>query len=254
MKHWHIVGGTLRYEFRMQVRRWSVWLTLVLVSSITFLAGANEWHDLVIRPGRDVAILWALHANFLLPVGFGIILADRLVRDRRTKFQELLSTLPGSFAARLWGKYLGCALATILPLFLIYLCGLGYVFSQSHDSQVFWWALPAFAAINLPGLLCIGAFSMVLPILIWVPLYQFLFTGYYLWGNDLPLTLGVPTLSHTLLTPVGEYRAGGFFGINDPTFHASLQDALFSTLLMLVGVVVAVVGGSRYLAWQQARA
>lgn len=253
MNAWQVMGGALRYEFAMQGRRWSVWIVMLLVSSLTFLAGANEWQHLVSMPGKEVAILWALHANFLLPVGFGIIVSDRLVCDRRTNVEAVLNASPGSALARLWGKYLGTTLATTLPLVLVYLSGLGYIFFQAQDPQVLWWALPAFAVINLPGLLCVGAFSLALPVVIGVPLYQVLFVGYYLWGNDLPLTVGIPTLSHTILTPAGEYRAGGFFGIADPTFHATLSDALLSTILMLVGVAVAVVGVWRYLVWQQAR-
>jgi hypothetical protein len=247
------MAGALRYEFVMQARRWVVWVIMLLVSGLTFLAGANEWPDFARMPGKEVAILWALHANFLLPVGFGVLIADRLVRDRRTNVEALLSASPGSALARLSGKFLGATLATVLPLLLVYLGGLGAVFSQSHDPQVLWWALPAFAAINLPGLLCIGAFSQALPAVMGVAFYQVLFVGYYLWGNDLPLTVGIPTLSHTILTPAGEYRAGGFFGIVDPTFHATLSDALLSTALMLVSAAIAVVGVSWFLAWQQAR-
>ena len=252
---WNVVGGALRYEFRMQIQRCSVWLTILLVAGLTFLASSagSEWSDLVSMPGKAAVILWSLHANFLLPVGLGALQADRLVRDRRLKVEDVFGSLPGLPGARLVGKYLGSMLATLLPLLLVYFVGVGYLFLNSHDAGVIWWALPAFAAINLPGLLCIGAFSLVLPVVIWVPLYQFLFIGYYLWGNDLPLTVGIPTLSHTLLTPVGEYRAGGFFGVIDPTFHATFQDALLSTLLMLVGVAVALVGASHYLAWKQAR-
>lgn len=253
MNAWRVLAGALHYEFVMQVRRWSVWITMLLVSSLTFLAGANEWQNFVTFPGKEVAILWALHANFLLPVGFGVIVSDRLVRDRRTNVEAVLNAVPGSALARLWGKFLGTTLATTLPLVLVYLGGIGSIFARSHDPQVLWWALPAFAAINLPGLLCVGAFSLALPVVLGVSLYQVLFVGYYLWGNDLPLTVGIPTLSHTLLTPAGEYRAGGFFGMSDPTFHATLSDALASLVLMLVGVAVALVGVWRYLIWQQAR-
>jgi ABC-2 type transport system permease protein len=186
MNAWRVMAGALRYEFWMQVRRWSVWVTMLLVSSLTFLAGANEWQDFVSRPGKEVAILWALHANFLLPVGFGVILSDRLVRDQRTNVEAVLNALPGSGLARLWGKFLGTTLATTLPLLLVYLGGLGYIFSQAHDPHVLWWALPAFAAINLPGLLCVGACSLALPVVLGVPLYQVLFVGYYRNGPESP--------------------------------------------------------------------
>ena len=248
-----MMAGALRYEFLMQVRRWSVWVTMLLVSGLTFLAGANEWTNFVTMPGKEVAILWALHANFLLPVGFGVILSDRLVRDQRTNVEAVLNALPGPALARLWGKYLGTTLATTLPLLLVYLSGLGYIFSQAHDPQVLWWALPAFAAINLPGLLCIGAFSLALPVVFGVSLYQVLFVGYYLLGDDCRSRWDFPHSATQSSRPLESTAREDSFGVNGPTFHATLSDALISTILMLVGAAVAVIGIASYLGWQQAR-
>src|SRR5262249_48815965 len=145
-------------------------------ASFTFYAYLiNDQNNLYSLPARDATIHWAIFLNFLVPAGFGVILADRLVRDRRTKVDELFFALPGASSARLIGKYLGSTLATMIPILLIYGAGVGYIFSRLHDSAAFWVALPAFVAINLPGLLFVGAFSVGFPVAIWLPLYQFLF-------------------------------------------------------------------------------
>ena len=40
--------------------------------------------------------------------------------------------------------------------------------------------------VNLPGLLFVAAFSVSCPVILWVPLYQFLFVGYWFWGRPGP--------------------------------------------------------------------
>ena len=51
---------------------------------------------------------------------FGIVLADRLVRDRKLGVAELLDSTPADPGPRLVGKYLGVCAATAVPLELLY--------------------------------------------------------------------------------------------------------------------------------------
>ena len=98
--------------------------------------------------------------QIILPLIFGILLAGRLPRDRRTGVDELLDTLPATSGGRLAGKFLGAAFATATPIFFFYCIGIVYLSVDRGD----WTAVPlgllAFAAINLPGLLFVGAFSI----------------------------------------------------------------------------------------------
>lgn len=137
------------------------------------------------------------------------MLADRLPRDRRTRVAELLDTFPGALYARLFGKYLGSTLATLVPMFLIYSLGVGYIIARWHALQILPLALATFGAIALPGLLFIGAWTLAFSSVIWTPLYQFLFIGYWFWGNLL-LGIGIPSPGSTILTPVGGYMCTGF--------------------------------------------
>jgi len=184
------------------------------------------------------------------------LLADRLPRDRRTKVEELFWSTPGALSARLGGKYFGSMLAALIPVMVFYVIGAGCILYHTQDLMTLPLALAAFAAIVLPGMLFISAFSIACPAILWVPLYQFLYTGYWFWGNMLGPRVGIPTLSETILTPAGGYMAAGFFGV--PAFQifdfrvTALQGAESLLLLLSISVLVMVVLW-RLLKWQQAR-
>jgi hypothetical protein len=204
-------------------------------------------------PLLENVIYWTNLMNYLLPVVAGILIADRLSRDRRTNVQELITTLAASPMARMFGKYLGSTLATIVPIFLFYSLGIGIILAQMHTIQVIPLAAAAFATIVLPGILFVGAFSTALPALLWVPLYQFLFLAYWFWGN-IYTPKGIPTISTTLLTPAGGYMSQGFFGLTlFPITHATVFQGVESLLLLLGLSLLIMVTSGWFLRWQQER-
>ncbi len=252
------LGGALLYEFKMQVRRKALWITFLVFSlallNLTFRPWSPESEGLLVP---HLVANWSLTVQFFHPVAFGILLADRLPRDRRTKVEELLDTLPASLGSRLLGKYLGATLATLVPLLLIYAAGIIYIAVSRGDLSAIPLALASFATINLPGLLFVAAFSISCTAVLWVPLYQFLFVGYWFWGNLIPTspTGGnmMPTLSHTILTPFGEYMANGFFGTEQATARATVWEGIASMSLLLSLGALALYGSYRLLVWQRDR-
>ena len=177
-----LAGATL-YEFRMQVRRKAFWVLLIL-GELTMLSGNDTPWKVPERTLLAEAVGdWTLTAQVILPLIFGLLLAGRLPRDRKTGVDELPDTLPASSGGRLAGKFLGSALATATPIFFFYCIGIVYLLVDRGDWMAVPLGLAAFAAINLPGLLFVGAFSIACTAILWVPLYQFLFTGYWFWGN-----------------------------------------------------------------------
>jgi hypothetical protein len=135
-----------------------------------------------------------------------------------------------------------------------YSIGVGIVLYQTHNLLAIPLALETFTAIVLPGILFISAFSIACPAILWVPLYQFLFVGYWFWGNLLPPSFGIPTLSATILTPIGGYMTAGFFGGDGfPVAHATALQGVESTVLLLgiASLVMLTLWG--YLKWDQAR-
>lgn len=261
MSQFSVLLGSARYEFSMQIRRRAVWITFILLAA---LIGGIMWEssgtiDAIQHLNRYPLLLvlvnWAMMVNVLLPVGVGVMLADRLPRDRRMKVDEVLNSLPGALSSRLFGKYLGGTLATVVPMFVFYVIGVGYILYQTHNVMAIPLALAIFATVILPGMLFVGAFSIACPTLLWVPLYQFLYVGYWFWGNLFPAGRGIPTLSDTILTPMGQFISSGLYhtGLYDEVLHATTVQAIESLLLLLCIGPLVMVALWRYLKWQQAQ-
>lgn len=255
-QHWAALGGAIRYEFRMQARRKSVWVVLGALALLTLTSPVAPW---VASPAEvpliQVIATWAIVVNLFSPLGVGLMLADRLPRDQRTRVRDLLRTLPASSGARLFGKYLGALLGTLPPVLLVYAIGIGIAAARwGAPVSALALGLAAFATVMLPGLLFVGAFSIACTAVLWPPLYQFLFVGYWFWGNALSPSYHIPTISMTILTPLGDTTATGLFG-TPPMLHpgATPTTALASIALLLVVAALPLVGAWRYLEWRAAR-
>jgi hypothetical protein len=259
-----VLRGIARYEFRMQVRRRSVWVIMLGMGLLTLLIGRPERYvyDSHLEPAvpittLEAVITWAVAVNTLLPLGLGILLADRLPRDEHLILTDLFAGLPVPTSLRLLGKYLGATLAALLPIVLVFAFGLLFILVFWHDTAVLPQALAAFGLINLPGVLFVAAFSLVCPLVMPVPVYQVLYTGYWFWGNLLaPGVFGIPTLSATILTPQGEVRARYFYGISLRGLTPAAIHPFFgvaSIALLLLCAALALIGAWRYLLWRRAR-
>lgn len=262
-----VTSGALRYEFLMQFRRRSIWLVMVIVS----LLGFGLWVPLLsAHPVGAHSVLSAQldspqafytmmylaeFTAWFLPLGAGLVLADRLARDKKLHVDEILDTFPGSLGARLLGKYLGSTLATLVPVLLIYLLGVGYVLAKFHNPQSPLLALEAFAAIPLPGILFAAGFSIALPALLKVPVYQILFTGYWFWANLMSPRFKIPSLTGTMLNATGPWAQEAFFHFQwvflrlNPTVWQGVESIVLLVGLGLLAVCVAWL----YLRWERAR-
>lgn len=253
--------GALSYEFRMQIRRWPVWAAFAILVSLLFLAGGSPSFKEPTTSLSQYIAFTAFQFNIFVPIVAGIFLADRLPRDRRTHVDEVLNTMPGGPGARFFGKFVGCTLATLVPLFCLYAIHMGRLIFLMQQAgvlppnglpTVLLTVLAAFAGMVLPGILFVSAFSLACTTVIWVPLYQFLFICYWFWGNLLPANRGIPTLSGTMLTPIGTYPALGFFNkAAGPVKQATALQATESILLLLGLAILALLVAWRYQAWRQ---
>ena len=113
-------AASLRYEFRMQVRKRSVWIVPALTLVLFVLIGGSLLRDLfdpdeVPPEARTAVTALAVQIYALLTIGFGCLLADRLIRDDRLRVAPILDATPARGTARLLGKYLGAAAATAMP-------------------------------------------------------------------------------------------------------------------------------------------
>lgn len=248
MACWTSLVGSARYEFAMQVRRRAVWAVTAALMLLLLRVTWGQWGRLGagVVSWRDTVLLWTQITQYFLPVGFGVLLADRWVRDDHLRVAELLETLPSGEGVRLAGKYVGGLLAGALPLAIGYFVGIGAIAWRVAAPGAVALGGAAFAVVVVPGLVLVAAFSLACPTVMPVPLYQFLFAGYWYWGNLLTPALGIPTLSQTVLTPAGNFRLYGFFGL--PTGFGvraastyTLGAALASLALMLTVPVLPLV-------------
>jgi hypothetical protein len=253
MQYIQLLFNVACYEFRMQVRRPAIWITMLLLGLLVFSGLSNPWQMPIKTPLMKVIVIWATVINAFTPIGLGTLLADRLPRDRKTRVNELLVTTASDSSARLFGKYLGSTFATIMPILLLYGAGIGYIVYRWQRLDAILLALQAFVTVNLPGLLFVGAFSIACTAVLWVPLYQFLFVGYWFWGNLLSPVYYIPTVAGTLLTPVGGYMASGYYGVPFTVMHATVWQGIESTALLLGIALCVMLVLWQYQKWEQAR-
>jgi ABC-2 type transport system permease protein len=258
MKQLSVLLGVFRYEFRMQIRRPAIWITMILLECLLvtlFSRGSKAYITAILTQNSLLYVLayWTFTLNRLLPIGVGVLLADRLPRDRRTKVDELFTSMPGALSARLMGKYLGSLLATLIPMLAFYMLGVGYLVYQSGNLMAIPLGLETFAVITLPGMLFLSAFSLACPAVLWVPLYQFCFVGYWFWGNELNPAIGIPTLSGTILTPIGSFMARGIYGYNETFFSATPMQGVESILVLVGCAIFMLFVLWNFLRWQRAR-
>jgi ABC-2 type transport system permease protein len=251
------LAGAVAYEFRMQVRRPAVWIAIgglaLLLMARALRGSPASFRSLTpLRLESNIAII----SSYFLPIIFGILLADRLPRERRLGTTELLASMPVGEGVRLWGKYLGAVGATLLPVTLAYLLTAGFLALRLQDGGPLLAFLPVFFLVVLPGLLFVGAFSIGCPAVIPTPLYAILFTGYWFWGNVVSPSR-VPTISCTPLTPIGRYAAVAFFdargagcGLTQQALGIAGGIASIALLLAVGGLLLVFVQG---LSRQQAR-
>jgi hypothetical protein len=246
----------IRYEFLMQIRKRSLWIsTALLAVFVSFTQGERGPRFLPAdASAREVMTDWALVLSILLPLGFGMVLADRLVRDRRLGVSRLLDSFPTGAPALVTGKYLGSVAATAVPGLVAILVAAGFEFADRRDPALLVWALVAFALVMLPGLAFVAAFALVVPLVLSAPLFRVLFVGYWFWGNMLSPD-ALPSLTGTLLTPIGDYPASwllgeralyagadGLFGFLRPD-PSGATAALSVALLLLVAAVPLALAG-----------
>ncbi|GAA1897600.1 hypothetical protein [Asanoa iriomotensis] len=216
-----------RYEFRMQARKRSLWIAAVLLGgTLVVLQGDRGPRSLPVgTPAREVMATWALLFSILMPLAYGMLLADRLVRDRRLRVEPLLESLPVGPVARLGGKYLGGVAACGLPGLAALLVAAVTELPKRHDPALLGWALVAFAVVTLPGIAMVAGFALVCPTFLSVPLFRVLFVGYWFWGNMLAPAF-LPSLTGTVLTPIGDYAATWLLGSGQTALFAGTPGLL----------------------------
>jgi hypothetical protein len=254
-RSWLAATSTVaRYEARMQVRRPALPATCALV--FAFVASrviengkgtpptGVTW-DQVLRGSAQYAVF----VNMLFPLIVGLLMSDRLRRDRRLGTGEVLESVGLPATCRLWGKLIGAGGVLAAVSLAFNLAVSAWSATHSDGPAALLAGLLAWAAIGLPAVIFISACSVVGGDLLGSPLYLAGFIGYWFWGNLLD-PHKVPSLSCTLLSPVGGNASAGWFGgtalyagtCTQPPVNPGSTDALASVVLLLLatGAVISV--------------
>ncbi|MFD8560850.1 ABC transporter permease [Streptosporangium canum] len=211
--------ATFRYEFRMQIRRPVLWIVYGLTFAVTVAAFGHTYLDLNLGgdEGRDPRLAMIASASLLtslLPIVYGCLLADRLVRDRRLGMSDVLDTTPAGRTGRLAGKYLGVCAATAVPLVLAYLGrAVAYAVTEGEPAALGWAAVVLVTAV-VPALLFVGALALAGPLLMPPLLFRVLFVVYWFWGSIITPSM-MPTVSHSILSANSQYVAYGLLGYGE---------------------------------------
>lgn len=256
--------GLIGHEFSMSVRRPGLWIAYALLGAFYIVSNVipsgNAAED-VIQPGQ----IWpeAGHLvfmfNIFLPLLAGILAADRMPRDLSTGVRELQRSSPLTVPQYVLGKYVGVLLSVLLPmLLLVSVTGTLMVIRGAAPSGFLWPLGLAFLSIALPSHAFVVAFSLAVPLVLPLRIYQVLFTGYWFWGNLLS-PQAFPTISDTVLNAVGQYPLQAFFHMYiDSTQKVNdgftPPQAALNLIVLAVCVTVALWFLARYLDWQERRA
>jgi ABC-type transport system involved in multi-copper enzyme maturation permease subunit len=248
--------GIVQHEFKMSIRRRSLWIGnglvvgIFLISLITqgpdegknFFAGhATAWQE-----GGDMVYMF----NMLLPLVAGILASDRLKRDNQIGIRELQLSSPVREEIYLAGKFTGVLFSAFVPLIICVIglavygvtCGLPPV-------ELGLAVLAGLVTISIPTFVFVTAFSLVCPLVIPVRIYQILFTGYWFWGNFLSDKV-LPTVSGTVLNASGIYALQGFFlgmlSRSRKPMHTPVE-ACLNIAVLLACALTAMAAGRYYL-------
>ena len=217
------LAATARYELRMQLRKPAIWIATGLPFALwaLFAVLGSDSTGLQRHLSETSPKLWMADAlgwfTPVLPMVFGIVLADRLVRDRKLGVAELLDATPTSGGARLVGKYLGACAATAVPVALVYLIVAVAFTVWRERPAALWWGLATFMVIVLPLLLLAGSLSFLGPQLMPTPLFRVLIVGLWFWAAATEVESEFPSFAGTVLSLTMDYPLGVFFGSPNAT-------------------------------------
>lgn len=197
------LAALFRLEVLMLIRRRSSLVVVGLIALMLLLT-------LTKSAGTGTAAIAnrAIGLMFFVPIGVGILLSDRLVRDRQQGLSDLLASTP----VPLWRRGLMVALGSLTGPCLI-VTGTLMVISLVHaalerDPALLLSGLLVSVTVIVPGLLVVTTLSWLLGLLLPLPAARVIVVGFWLWACMLnPHVIPVPSTTGTVLSPLGEYAA-----------------------------------------------
>jgi ABC-2 type transport system permease protein len=214
-------AATARYELLMQLRKPVIWIATLIPFVLFAVLAMMGTQNLDRLTGDANPKSWMVNTLGwfipLLAMVFGIVLADRLVRDRRLGVAALLDVTPTGRGVRLAGKYAGACAATAVPVAVVYLAvAVTFAAWRGRPSALLWGAA-TFAVVVLPLLLLAGALAFLGPQLMPAPLFRLLFVAVWFWAGVTEVESQYPSFAATVLSLTIDYPQKVFFGSTNAT-------------------------------------
>jgi ABC-type transport system involved in multi-copper enzyme maturation permease subunit len=253
--------ATTRYEYLMQIRRWGLWMSLLLtIGFFLFLILGDAGNPKAVPPQVAthpwmLATLLIEEFNLFAPIAAGILAADRFTRDRVLGMSELLNSSLLLKSPLVLGKYLGSLLAIVTPPFILLLATLAYMAAYFHQPAIFLTAPVVLLAVALPSWLFVIAWSLIFPLVLPLRLYQVLFAGFWMWAVAVPPDR-LPTINDSIFGVQGQYAHFAFFLNYQTTFMrppATVGWAIVNMGLILGSTIVALALLPLVLRWHERR-
>ena len=219
--------GSLRYEALMAARQRGLWVATVPLVGLSLLAAVASPSLNGLRETSAQIGAWAVVINLFSTLGLAVALADRFARARRRGLPDLLDATAARPAVRMIGGLLGSLGAALIPVTVAMLTvGAGFAVDR-RDPSALGWALLALLVVIVPAALVATAFAATLGLLVPVPLARVLVVGAWGWATVWNTSiLPAPTVTGTVLSPLGDYTAHGWLGA--PALYAGHGAAVLS--------------------------
>lgn len=249
--------ATVRYEALMAGRAKVLWWALVPLTALSVLLATTSPKVLattepVARVGT-IAILFSL----LCTLGVAIGLADRFAGHGRSGLTDLLDATAAGAAVRLVGALLGSlAVAMAVPVgaFLVLAVITAIMFGSGAALGA---GVLAVGTILLPAALVLTTFAALLGVLVPAAAARVLTVLVWFWATVLnPGLVPVPTITGTVLSPLGHYPAAAWLGESHSAATYGLGGVLrpeVTTASAVLAVLVALVASAVFLALTRAR-
>lgn len=210
------VTGTFRYEVLMALRRRAGWLSLTPMCLLALAIGlgsqtVNHYRDPVTRVASAAMLVTALGA-----LGVAMALADRIAVQRMVGLAEVIAVTPAGRAGRAVGVVLGPWLVAMVPVVAVLaVIGVRQAVGAGSAAPLLAVAV-AVPTVVAPGALLLTMVANLLGVLLPAPAARALVLPLWYWATAYSPLLPGPTITGTVLSPIGAYPAAAWLSGADP--------------------------------------
>lgn len=221
------VLAAARCEALMALRARVLWWSLLPLTALSLLLASTSGRvvsaDDPVRRVAEAALVFSL----LCTIGVAVGLADRLVSHHRPGLADLLDATAAGLPARMFGSLLGSLLVALAAPVSGYVLLVIVVSISTGAPEAVGAGALAIGVVLVPASLASSSFAAMLGVLVPVQAARVLAVVVWLWSTMLsPALLPVPTITGTVLSPLGRYPAAAWLHASPETATHGLDGLL----------------------------